>query len=284
LSLVLSGLFLCFGGAAVFLVWKSVKLFLAGSWGQSLDFAMAALMFGGAPAAVLFALILVTKASWRSEALKAGHPQERWLWRPDWAEGLLKPTDVSYMFFWCLSLVWCAAVTVRFFIHLPRVLAGKQWQPWLVLAIFVALDLWFFFRALRTTLCWRKFGRPIFRLLSKPGVIGGELTGAIEIPCRLCPVGGFKLLLKCVRHIPNDGMAVLWQEEQTVRTELPGNDPDRTAIPVRFSVPANAPEHGEHDGHSFSWFLEVRAAMPGVDFSVEFDVPVFKLPGDGASP
>ena len=46
LSLVLSGLFLCFGGAAVFLVWKSVKLFLAGSWGQSLDFAMAALMFG----------------------------------------------------------------------------------------------------------------------------------------------------------------------------------------------------------------------------------------------
>ena len=284
LSLALFPLFLCFGVAPVFLLWKAGKLFLTGSWGQALGFMVDALLFSGALAALLFELVPAVKAILRTEALEASHPQEPWLWRSDWAEDCLKPNDYSRPFMhWCLALL-CAALTVPFFIYLPRMLAGKQGQPWLVLAVLMLLSLWLFFRAIRTTLCWCKFGRPIFRMLSKPGVIGGELSGAIEIPRRLCPVGGFKLWLKCGRHIPNDGMAILWQEEQAVLTELPGSAPDHTAIPVRFAVPANVPESGEHDGHSFSWLLEVRAEMPGVDFFAQYDVPVFKLPRDGASP
>jgi hypothetical protein len=283
-GLVLFGFVLCFGGAAVFMVWKAVKLFLAGSWGPALGFVVDALLFSGALAALLFELVPAVKAISRSETLEAGHPQEPWLWRSDWAEEWLKPTDYSRPFMhWCMALL-CAALTVPFFIYLPRLLSGKQWQPWLVLAVLVLLSLWLFSRAFRTTLCWCKFGRPIFRMFSKPGVIGGYLTGAVEIPCRLCPVGGFKLWLKCVRHIPNDGMEVLYREEQTVLTELPGSNPDRTAIPLRFAIPAHTPESGEHDGHNFSWLLEVRAEMPGIDFFVEFNVPVFKLPRDGASP
>ena len=283
-GLVMFGFVLCFGGVAAFMVCNAVKSFLAGSWGPALGFVVEALLLGGALAALLFELIPAVNAMSRSRALEAGHPQEPWLWRSDWAEEALKPTDYSRPFMhWCMALL-CAALTFPFFIYLPRLLAGKQWQPWFVLAVLVPLSLWLFFCAIRTTLCWCKFGRPIFRMLSKPGVIGGELSGAIEIPCRLCPVGGFKLWLKCARHIPNDGMAILWQEEQAVLTELPGSVPDHTAIPVRFAVPANVPESGEHDGHSFSWLLEVRAEMPGVDFFAQYDVPVFKLPRDDASP
>lgn len=217
-------------------------------------------------------LILAPIAFWvmrRKATLARAHPGKPWLWRPDWARGEIKSSAKSQA---VISLAVALAVnlnTIPVGLLLVHELVNKHnWDalPWIIVpAIGLTLVAWPIVAVLR----WRKFGQSVFRMASVPGVIGGELTGAIQLSARIQPESGFQLTCKQTL----DRTQIKWHQEKVVAHEDRWHDDDRWAIPVLFQIPFES-DPTDSKGET-RWQLEVKAAVPGVDYRATFDIPVF---------
>jgi hypothetical protein len=111
-----------------------------------------------------------------------------------------------------------------------------------------------------------------------PGVLGGHLSGSIQIPARV-PAGveaRVKLACDRTRRSSTGPLSwTLWQDELTVTTPASGS------LPVTFTIPFDLPPSelperaGMHDASPISWTLSVTVRVPGVDYLETFRVPVF---------
>jgi hypothetical protein len=143
----------------------------------------------------------------------------------------------------------------------------------------VGLIVWAVWAVLR----WRKYGESVFEMATTPGVLGGSLAGVIRTTQSLDPREGFRLVLSCVqKRTTGSGKhrstttTTLWQDERVIRRVLSGPG-EPTAIPVAFAVPYDVPPSTTESGRrEINWRLEVSAAVPGIDYSASFDVPVFQ--------
>ncbi len=70
----------------------------------------------------------------------------------------------------------------------------------------------------------------------------------------------------------------LWQAEQRTATSAPS----AIAFTVPYDLPGTTPL-GETSDATIRWELQVRASVPGVDWSAEFVVPVFLTEASDAS-
>jgi hypothetical protein len=138
--------------------------------------------------------------------------------------------------------------------------------------------------AIRGTIRHRKFGVSVFRMPEVPGVIGRKLEGVILTNTLVRPDDGFDVTLACVNRITTgSGKSrstrenILWQEERQIRQ---AHQVGRaTAIPVAFRLPRDAKQSDSTEARDqIIWRLEVRAAVPGVDYDASFEVPVFRTP------
>lgn len=280
--LVVFGLFLIpFFVAGLFIFSVGVRKWLAG------DFRDGLAMCGFATVFLLFSVGMLTlvrrehRRERERQELQDRYADEPWRCRPDWAQGRVESGGLQPV-----VLIWVmAAVFIGF--SLPLLLAvPKEWAKGNH-AIFIgllfplaglALLVW----AARATIQWRKYGRSAFEMSAVPGVLGGTLGGAIEIPAKVRPETGFKLRLVCIqRTVSGSGKnrsvreTVLWEDTKTLVKDLCEHDPSRTAIPVHFNPPLDQPPSA--DGNpAIIWRLEVSADVPGVDYEAKFDVPVFR--------
>jgi len=97
---------------------------------------------------------------------------------------------------------------------------------------------------------------------------------------------GIDLSLSCVRQVTTGGgkdrstqETVLWQADKNVPQALltPGPMGDAT-IPVDFTIPSDAYEsYHEQLDDKVLWLLHAQADVPGVNYSDDFEVPVFRL-------
>ena len=69
----------------------------------------------------------------------------------------------------------------------------------------------------------------------------------------------------------------IYSEKKTVETDLANRSGRGSAIPVQFIIPENQPETFTAELPNFIWRLTAKAATPGVDFSAQFDIPVYKV-------
>jgi hypothetical protein len=110
----------------------------------------------------------------------------------------------------------------------------------------------------------------------------------IQTGARLKLEHGLHLKFSCIRRtVSGSGKSqsvienVLWQDEKIFKAEasLPDADSGHSGIPVFFKLPGDQPECYARGGESVFWRLEANSKMRGPDFSVAFDVPVFKVAG-----
>ena len=133
---------------------------------------------------------------------------------------------------------------------------------------------------------WRKFGQSVFQMASVPGVIGGQLAGVIRTATKIRPEGGFHLTLSCVQRVTTGSgddrkttEEVLWQDEQVIAHELLSDMAEESAVPVVFQVPYNCrPTDKTNSDDQTLWRLKATAEVPGLDYAMTFEVPVFKTP------
>ena len=236
------------------------------------------LLFGGFGCVAFGFNVFGKKKQSAEEALKETHPDEPWMWRPDWAKGEIRSASKATMIATILfAAFWNLVSSPLLFILPDELRKGNHLASlgFLFPVVGVGLIVW----AVRSTLRWLKYGDTVFQMPETPGVIGGQLVGVVRIPSKVRTTSGFKNTLSCIhRYTTSSGDSqttterVLWQQSQTIAQELSPSS-SSSAIPVQFQIP-----YGEKQSEDdrIIWKLEVDADTAGTDFHVEFEVPVFE--------
>lgn len=135
---------------------------------------------------------------------------------------------------------------------------------------------------------YRKFGTSL--LEAEPAELGGHLVARVSTAREVNAVGPFTVRLRCDRHFYSsspgqstqgrDATETLWEATQT----LPQGSSTRTGLAITFDLPATGlpsgrrakPATGVHPEppENIEWIVSVHAPCQGLNYFVEFAVPV----------
>jgi len=247
-----------------------------------------ALLVMGAFSSLRLVRRLVAEAK-AAAARRAQFPDQPWKWKKEWQGPAIEAKGgAGLVGLWLFTLFWgvvTAPAVWAFFTETHR-------EPVMfVIFLFPLAGLGLFSAAVYQTIRWRKYGRARFVPSSLPGAIGGYLGGVIEVSARIIPEADAKLALRCVRReTRGSGKSrrttenVLWEREERIPRAKWLSTAGGTRIPVLFYIPAGQGDTDDSDpNNAIVWRLAASAPTPGVDFAVQFDVPVFAT-GETAAP
>lgn len=220
----------------------------------------------------------------QQDAMRAANPDKPWLWRKDWAEGRATGGDpranitawVFTAFLDAISLF--IAVTV-----LPKLLQDGDPKVLLVLILPLAGVIVTAFTIRGTLRIWR-YGRTSFWCGAVPFCPGGRVQGVIHLKLPTSTPHGIDLRLSCKRRIvTGSGKSqsvnemVLWQDEKNVPAESVMHGLQDAEIPVEFAIPPDIYEtNSDNPNDRVYWQLHAKADVPGVDFTDNYELPVFR--------
>ncbi|MGD8328681.1 MAG: DUF3592 domain-containing protein [Acidobacteriota bacterium] len=238
---------------------------------------------------LMFAAIYGSRKVKEAEKLQAARPDEPWVWEEDWVDGRITANSRGKMIGAILFATLWNLISAPLIFILPGELAEGNWLI-LIGALFPLIGALLAFYAIYALLQWRKFGNTEFELFSNPGVLGGWIEGRVHTNIRGRDGGPFQLTLSCIRKETRGSgknrtttEKTLWQDTATVAPGALLAGPHGASVPVRFAIPFDAgPQSDKQASDPIEWRLSVAAELPGVDFSTQFDVPVFKTPDSDA--
>ena len=207
-----------------------------------------------------------------------------WLWRQDWAASRVEGKNKSSVIGW-----WVAAVLANMF-SLPVSLGGiskllsTQDPKYIFPSAFGLLGLLVLFGAIRATIRLERFGKTYFEMASLPFSPGSRLAGAIHIHLDTDVRRGVDLKLWCARIVVTGSgkdrsthKMPLWEESKNIPATSLVHGPLDTIIPVEFTIPSDALQtDDDNPNDKIQWSLQVKADVPGVNYSDEFELPVFR--------
>ena len=250
---------------------------------------LAGCAFAGFGIAVYLLGSMGIQKSERADALRASHPKEPWMWREDWAAGKSQSNAGSKAWFlWGFAILW-NLISTPLVIFLPEEISNGNY-PALLGFLFPLVGIGLLIAAVRLTVQRVKFGESEFLLDRMPGVLGGDVAGTIVLPQGVANANSFtvRLVNMHVRQVKSGKNTsteetVLWQDERVVTHHAPVMAGMPQRIPIRFRTPYDARPTDESNASSkFIWKLTAGADVPGVDFSAEFEIPVFKTESSSA--
>jgi hypothetical protein len=212
------------------------------------------------------------------------NPGSPWLWRKDWAASRVESQNKSKTIGW-----WIAAALVNM-ISLPvslgayTQLSRTQDPKYIVAAAFELIGLIMLLGAIRATIRFERFGKTYFEMNSLPYSPGGHVTGAIHIQIPSDVPHGIDLKLSCFRHISTGSgnsrsthQVLLWEDSKNIAATWLSRRPLDTVVPVDFVVPPDAFQTDrDNPSDQVRWVLNVQADVPGVDYSDQFELPVYR--------
>lgn len=219
-------------------------------------------------------------------AIKQQRPESPWLWRKDWAESRAYGYNGGKAIFLTgFAVLWNLLAITGTVSAIPQYLRTHD-PKYLMLLLFVAIGMVLAFFAVRSAVRRERFGKTYFEFASLPFSPGKALRGSIHLRFNTTTRHGINLRLSCVRQITtgagnnrSTSKVVLWQSDKNISEQsiTPGPMGD-AAIPVDFSIPSDAYETNHDDFQDqVLWLLHAEADTPGVSFSDDFEVPVFRL-------
>ena len=217
-------------------------------------------------------------------AVEEANPLSPWLWRSDWASrSALSQNRGKSVVLWVVCLFVNAILLPISFSTFPE-LANRMDPRALVILGFDAVGMVLLLYAVRATVRRRRFGDTAFEFDSLPFSPGARLSGRIRLQLDANAQHGVDLRLSCVRRTTTGSgnnrsttQRILWQTDQNVPAGAISIDATGRAIPVDFSLPADA-YVTDHDNPSDQvlWLLHAQADVPGIDYTDDFEVPVFR--------
>ena len=215
---------------------------------------------------------------------ESANPNSPWLWRPDWAAGRVETKKRAS------TIGWWVATALANMLFLP-VSAGSiskglstQDPVYIVPAALGLIGLLVLFGAVRATLRLKRFGKTYVEMASLPFVPGSRLAGSIHLPLDTNVIHGVDLKLWCTRKVVTSSgnersthRLPLWEESKTIPATSLVHGPLDTLIPVEFALPSDALQTDHDDPNDqIEWSLKVNVDVPGVKYSDEFELPVFR--------
>src|SRR5467141_95647 len=285
-------------GAALFLVlfglpFLSAGLFamymqLAGSGtsgtGSTIFGVMVGLVFAVVGGGLIYAAIGGYGRLKMQAAIEEANPLSPWLWRTDWAsrrsESLNKKSEITY---WVIC-IFCNMILLPVVAGLATKLARDRDPRAFLILGFGLIGVILVVNAIRATIRHRRFGNTYFEFNALPFSPGDHVGGRIHLKLEAQAQHGIDLRLSCVHRVvigSGDGRstreAVLWQAEQNVPSGAVGSGPLGGVIPVDFVLPAGTyVTNHDNPNDQVLWLLHAQADVPGVDYSDDFELPVFR--------
>lgn len=263
---------------------EEALLFREMRWGLFALMGVFALLFTGAGVGMMAAGVWGKRKITEEEELEAQNPDAPWRWKSDWADGRIRTSgNIQFLFPLIFAVFWNLISTPLLFV-LPREVIDNDNKLALIALVFPLVGMGLAVWAVRAFLHWKKYGDSVFEMSTLPGVIGGKLTGRILTSVDIQPVSGFDLILSSIRRVTtgsgknrSTSESVQWQELEHIDRETLDFDPTRSSIPVSFTIPYEAEPTEERSADDQTlWRLEVTAETAGIDFSAQFEVPVFR--------
>ena len=213
--------------------------------------------------------------------MSAGPP---WLARREWAERRIRDGGrAGGWFFAGFALFWNTIAWTIAIVFWRQSGTAPEAARWFVM-IFPAVGLLLLGGAVRAVLAQLRYGVSVLELATLPAPPGRLLAGVVETRGVIAPAAGFRVRLSCVRRtVRGSGKNrstsenLLWQDERIIpgATRQSGG----IGIPFAIPIPSEAEESNEDNPRDrLVWRLTVDAEVPGVDYNVGFDVPVFRTP------
>jgi len=206
------------------------------------------------------------------------YPDKPWMWRDDWAIGQVKSTTRSLLLILWEIAVFSNLLSLPVLTLVPGEIARKGDKMLYIAFVFPLIGFGLLAGAIWATVRRLKFGNSVFAMLTVPAALGGALAGTIRLGRPRAALGEVKLRLVCSNCVTTGSEktssrseTVLWANEQTMP---PGTD---NHVPILFALPADGRETDMRNlSDSIVWRLEARSSVPGIDYSAQFDVPVFR--------
>ncbi|HYL84254.1 MAG TPA: HEAT repeat domain-containing protein [Candidatus Angelobacter sp.] len=220
----------------------------------------------------------------KQSSLQDANPTSPWLWRTDWASRRAESQDQkSYIGAWILAALGNLFLFPFMFGMVPQLLRHSDPRAIIVLA-FASLGVILTVRAIRATIRHERFGNSYFEFDSLPFSLGQRATGRIHLKFETQAAHGIDLRLTCVRRVvtgsgksQSTSNITLWQADKNVPSGALAPGPLGRAIPVDFELSADGLQT-DHNNSSdqILWLLHAQADVPGVDYSDDFELPVFR--------
>jgi hypothetical protein len=265
--------------AYVFIVQKPPKNLLSACIA-----AIALLVTGSIGAGLIFLAFAGYRGMKKQAAIEEANPNSPWMWKKDWAAMRADSRNKGKeLVLWSLSLFVNLIVLAPTVSVLPQ-LINKMDPRALALLGFDVAGLTLLVFAVRATIRRRRFGNSYFEFFSLPFSPGGRLTGKIHLTLNTDVQHGFNLTLSCLRRTRagsgednNFIETVLWQADQNVPEAGIQLESFGKSVPVDFAIPADAyVTNQDHRYDQVVWRLHADADVPGLSYSDDFEVPVFR--------
>ncbi|HYL64011.1 MAG TPA: HEAT repeat domain-containing protein [Candidatus Methylomirabilis sp.] len=284
-------------GAAAFLIFFGLMffvpgllfLFLVGSVKGSTPFGPIAgasipLLFVVIGGGFVFAALAGYRRLKQQAAMEESNPSSPWLWRADWASHQAKSENKNREIGAWIACVLGNLSLLPFAVAMLPMLARRSDPRALIVLAFCAVGPILFVYAVRASLRHRRFGNTCFEFYSLPFSLGATLSGRIHLKLDSSAEHGIDLRLSCIRKtVTGSGnnrstvKTVLWQADQHISSGALGVDPSGRTIPVEIAIPADAyVTDKDNPSDQVLWMLHAQADLPGIDYSDDFEVPVFK--------
>jgi hypothetical protein len=216
--------------------------------------------------------------------MQQGWSEKPWLQRDDWAQGKVVQSGAgSNKLMVGFTIIW-NIISYALAVFAMISTWGSGDEPWFIL-IFPLVGLALIIVTVRTMIRERKYGISILNLATVPVYLGEVFMGTVEtsVSARLLPTDGFCVRLVCSQRssfLDREGdkrvtEEKLWSEEQQVEAFVTGTG-DTLSFTISFTIPADLPATQliPEDNRTY-WRLDTSAAMPGVDYAAQFEIPVF---------
>jgi hypothetical protein len=226
----------------------------------------------------------------KQAVIEESSPLSPWLWRADWALRRAESQNKkSEILFWVLAL-FCNMITLPFLSGMVQQFVLNRDPRVFLLLVFNLLGVILIVKAVRATIRHQRFGDTYFEFDALPFSPGERVGGRIHLKLDTRVEHGIDLRLTCVRKIvtgsgksSSTSQVILWQADQNVPAGAVGSGPLGRAIPVDFTPPQDS-LFTSHDNPSdqVQWLLHAQADVPGVDYSDDFEIPVFRSASSSA--
>jgi len=220
----------------------------------------------------------------RDAERKDANPDAPWLWRKDWAESRALSKNRNSIYGWWIGTVLVSMLFVPMAaVNLPPLLRNSDPQAFLLLGLCLIPTI-LLFGALRATIRRETYGKTYFEFAALPFSPGQRLSGQIHLRLDRTCEHGIDLRLSSIRRIvtgsgkgQHTNEVPLWQQQKNVPQQSLIIGPLGASIPVDFEIPEDAYETN-HDvpRDQVLWVLHAQADVPGVDYSDDFEIPVFR--------
>jgi hypothetical protein len=219
----------------------------------------------------------------------AANADQLWMTREDWATGRIDhdaSTGAKGLLFF--TIVWNAISMPAAYGAITREFMAKGNNEVLVVLLFPLLGVGLIAATVYQFMKARRFGKSRFLMEQLPGTIGTVMRGIVVTGVKHAQAADapFTVALSCFRrHVTGSGknrrtsMTNLWMEEKQFKGKRRRDQPDALAVPIAFGIPADARATTlENPTDRILWRLDVRVEIPGVDYTAEFEIPVFRTP------